>query len=218
MNSIATSGRRSSIWDEIDASLEKKLTNRMSVFSVPAPPSEYGDIPPPLPTADPLGSYPPNARHNSVRNSRLYGSVRRMSVSIMSHMGANNSEPEADEAAILRRRHRYIQRQLRYLLLYPILYLLLWLCPFILHCLQYNDYFAAHPPFVLIVMAFTSTTLFGFMNSLVFCLREKPWTMIADSDGTFGGSFVWCPKVVKTVCRKVLGCSWSRDEDEEVWG
>jgi len=220
--SIGGHSRRSSIWDEIDASLERKVTNRLSVFSAQitepdlnAPPMP--DMPPKTPTRAPSRSnsitgMPPRAgsisgpprsgsvtgfpqRSNSFsgaaankRKSRIM-SVAQRTMSIISFRGASDDEPADSASAILRRRHRYIQRQLRYLMIYPIVYFLIWLFPFILHCLQFDDRFAANPPFPIIVLYIISTTIFGAANSLVFCLREKPWTMIPDSDGTILGSF-----------------------------
>lgn len=215
--------RRSSIWDEIDASLERKVTNRLSVFSaqitIPddnAPPMP--DMPPKTPTRAPSRSnsitgmpqrsgstigmpqrsgsvtgFPQRSNSFSAtaaakRKSRIV-SVAQRTMSIISFRGLGEEEPMDSASAILRRRHRYIQRQLRYLMIYPIVYFLIWLFPFILHCLQFSDRFAADPPFPIIVLYIISTTIFGAANSLVFCLREKPWTMIPDSDGTILGSF-----------------------------
>lgn len=100
-------------------------------------------------------------------------------------------EEDDSPAVSLAKRHRYVQRQMRLLLLYPILYILVWLCPFALHCLQYSSSFEKMHLFPLVLLSFTSQTSFGLLNVLVFCMREKPWTMIPNSDGTLLGSFVY---------------------------
>lgn len=89
----------------------------------------------------------------------------------------------------LKQRHRHIQRQMRLLMIYPIVYLLIWLCPFIFHCTQYSDYYAKHPSLALVVLTNLSYTASGAINALIFCLRERPWTRIPYSDGTLLGTF-----------------------------
>lgn len=124
------------------------------------------------------------------RRSMSLADCARRTVSYCSSFGAHGEEPEVDAATLsLTRRHRHVQRQLRLLYVYPILYLLVWACPFILHCLQYSDKYAQTPPFPLVILTSTSVMSFGFVNSLVFCLREKPWQCIPDTDGTIMGSF-----------------------------
>ncbi|KAF2225254.1 G protein-coupled glucose receptor regulating Gpa2-domain-containing protein [Elsinoe ampelina] len=230
MSTIHSTGRRSSIWDEIDASLDKKMTNRISIFTITA--SEAGDLgptddaaapvtyesdnialsarnsmisaPPAASSSSALGHPNPlgqnrNSRHirrgslaSAGRGSMIYSAARR-AMSVISLRGLGEEEAPDSPGAILRRRHRYIQRQLRYLMFYPVLYLMLWACPFLLHVLQYDDRFAVHPPFAVAVLNIVSMTLFGFVNSVVFCMREKPWTAIEGSDGTLVGSLRTCP-------------------------
>ncbi|WPH04390.1 Hypothetical protein R9X50_00728100 [Acrodontium crateriforme] len=86
-------------------------------------------------------------------------------------------------------RRRSIQRHLRLLFIYPILYMLMWIVPFIVHCLNYSDYFAQHPIFPLTATNTFCQTFMGFVDVVVFCWREKPWRHISGSDGTVEGSF-----------------------------
>ncbi|PNS15987.1 G protein-coupled receptor GPR1 [Sphaceloma murrayae] len=247
MSSIQSTGRRSSIWDEIDASLEKKATNRISIFTITA--SEAGDV-----SLAGAGAGTEtvtyesdkvalNARHSMVghpnplgqnrlsragsrqsigpnsngRGSMIYSMARR-TLSVVSLGRADGTDDTAavdnSPQAILNRRHRYIQRQLRYLISYPILYLLLWACPFVFHVLQYEDRFALHPPFAAAVLNIVSMTVFGLVNSVVFCLREKPWTAIEEGDGTLVGSWR-CDPVVGAV-REWWWRVRGRGEEEEL--
>ncbi|KAI9686167.1 MAG: hypothetical protein M1822_003822 [Bathelium mastoideum] len=89
------------------------------------------------------------------------------------------------------KRRRAIIHQLRLLFIYPILYIALWLVPFILHCYQYNDYYAKYPPFVLTLLAYFSLSIMGAVNGIVFNVKERPWRHISGSDATFWGSFCW---------------------------
>ena len=116
-------------------------------------------------------------------------------------------EDENSPSVILRKRHSHVQRQMRLLLVYPILYFCIWLCPFIYHCLQYNDQFIQHQPIALVISAFVSLTIGGAVNSLAFCLREKPWTLIPECDGTFMGSFTTWPRTV--TARQASIAEWS---------
>ena len=91
---------------------------------------------------------------------------------------------------VAKRRHAII-RQLRFLFIYPILYIVLWLVPFILHCYQYNDYYAMHPPYALALLTYFCLAIMGAVDGMVFNFKERPWRHIPGSDGTFWGSFCW---------------------------
>lgn len=91
----------------------------------------------------------------------------------------------------LQQRRRAIQRQLRILFIYPVVYMLLWLIPFVAHCLQYSDYFAQNPIFALSALSSFCQTFMGFADVCVFCWRERPWHHIPGSDGSFFGSFCY---------------------------
>lgn len=93
----------------------------------------------------------------------------------------------ADSA--LQQRRRAIQRQLRILFIYPVVYLVLWLIPFVAHCFQYSDYYAQNPIFALSALSSFCQTFMGFADVCVFCWRERPWHHIPGSDGSFFGSF-----------------------------
>ncbi|TKA52279.1 hypothetical protein B0A49_11994 [Cryomyces minteri] len=93
-------------------------------------------------------------------------------------------------SALLARRLA-IQRQLRMLFIYPCVYIIMWIIPFVLHCLQYSDYYAQHPPYPLAVLTIFCLTFMGAVDCLVFTLRERPWRHIPGADGTFLGSFAF---------------------------
>ncbi|KAI5363066.1 Putative G protein-coupled receptor GPR1 [Septoria linicola] len=88
-------------------------------------------------------------------------------------------------------RRKAIQRQLRLLFIYPVVYLLLWIFPFISHSLNYSNYYAQHPIFALSVLNIFCQNIMGFCDVCIFCWREKPWRHIPGSDGTFFGSFLF---------------------------
>lgn len=65
-----------------------------------------------------------------------------------------------------------VLRQTRYLFVYPLVYLCVWLAPFISH-VMHGDSMEA--PFGLMLTSLFSLAIQGFADALVFSLREKPW-------------------------------------------
>jgi G protein-coupled receptor GPR1 len=76
-----------------------------------------------------------------------------------------------------------ILAQLRLLFIYPVVYVLMWVFPFVSHCLQYSNYFAMHPPFWLTVVATCSLALQAGADCAIFSWREKPWRRVRRNGG-----------------------------------
>lgn len=93
-------------------------------------------------------------------------------------------EPK-DTTHTLRKRHKAIQRQLRYMFIYPMVYLLIWLAPFINHCYFYTR--QHDPPFVLNCFAVACVSLQCTVDCLIFSIREKPWRNGTDGHSTSRG-------------------------------
>jgi G protein-coupled receptor GPR1 len=74
-----------------------------------------------------------------------------------------------------------IRRQLRFLFIYPLIYLLLWILPFVQHCLNYTDYYVAHPQFWLSVCTTCLLALQAGVDCVVFSWRERPWRRMTGS-------------------------------------
>ena len=73
------------------------------------------------------------------------------------------------------RRQELIMRQLRLMLIYPMIYLVVWTIPFIQHCLYYNDNYSSNPNLGLACTSAAIICLQGLVDSMFFCWREKPW-------------------------------------------
>ena len=71
-----------------------------------------------------------------------------------------------------------IRRQLRFLFIYPAVYLAMWAFPFASHCLTYSDYYATHPPFWLSILSTCCLALQAGVEAVVFSWRERPWAMV----------------------------------------
>ena len=90
------------------------------------------------------------------------------------------TQPVPVGASSLRRRHRDIKRKLRLLFIYPIVYVAMWLIPFVYHCLQYTERYSTNPPYPLTVLSVMVLALQGTVDGLLFSSREKPWRFVGN--------------------------------------
>jgi G protein-coupled receptor GPR1 len=74
-----------------------------------------------------------------------------------------------------------IMLQIRMNFTYHIIYVALWILPFVLHCMQYKADFARDPPSGLAALSILCISSMGFANCLIFLVREQPWRIL----GTF---------------------------------
>jgi G protein-coupled receptor GPR1 len=118
-------------------------------------------------------SLPPIREHNSTGSTGT--------------AGAGSAQNAA--AMIMRGRRRAIQRQLRLLFIYPIVYIMFWVLPFAYHAMNYSNYYAQNPVFVLSCFNTFCMSFLAVVDVSIFSWREKPWRHIPGSDGTFLGSF-----------------------------
>ena len=109
-----------------------------------------------------------------------------------SQSAAARSEPSENTAKkTMELRRRAIQRQLRLLFIYPCAYMILWIIPFVLHCMNYTTYYAHHPIAPLNLVSILCMCVMTSVDVIIFSWREKPWRHIPGSDGTFLGSLCW---------------------------
>ena len=78
------------------------------------------------------------------------------------------------QEVLISQRHQIIL-QLRMIFLYPIIFIALWTIPFVIHCLQYKDKYAANIPVWLFAIGVICVMAMGGTDSIVFLAREKPW-------------------------------------------
>ncbi|OCK83406.1 hypothetical protein K432DRAFT_423358 [Lepidopterella palustris CBS 459.81] len=74
--------------------------------------------------------------------------------------------------------------------IHPIAYICMWILPFALRCMQYQNHYAQHPLFILNVLATFRHTFKGAVY-IIFNVREKPWSDIPTSHSTFGSFRCW---------------------------
>lgn len=157
--------------------LEEEQTQTTSVAEAEAPSSSS-----PLP-ASPTEDIP---RPSIFR--RIYSNARLPRPFLSRHQSESQRPFGFAEA---RARRETARRQIRLMFVYPIVYFIIWLVPFINHLTQYSNQFAQHPVYALTILTWISIASMGMVDSLVFSLREKPWKHIPGSDGTFWGSFLF---------------------------
>lgn len=106
-----------------------------------------------------------------------------------------------------------IRRQLRFLFIYPLVYIGVWIVPFVSHVLQYDDKFAVNPPFGLSCTTIVFLCSQAAIDCLLFSTREKPWRHIPGNDGSFWGSLRFWSGWKGVRKRKVVhGPGKTRDE------
>lgn len=88
-------------------------------------------------------------------------------------ISAANKQVEASANAALRERHKAIKRQLRYLFVYPLVYLAIWTPAFVNHCYLYTDHH--NPPFALNTLSIGLLALQCAVDCFIFSIRETPW-------------------------------------------
>jgi len=106
-----------------------------------------------------------------------------------------------------------IRRQLRFLFIYPLVYIGMWLLPFVSHILQYRDRFTKDPPFVLICLTTICVASQAAVDCWLFSTREKPWRHIPGNNKSFFGSLrFWSGWKGVSKRRVVHGPGKTRDE------
>jgi G protein-coupled receptor GPR1 len=79
-----------------------------------------------------------------------------------------------DHLGLARNRDK-IRRQLRSLVVYPLVYIFIWMFPFISHVAGYDDNFGTNDPFWLLCVSIISVSAQGAVDSALFTIREQPW-------------------------------------------
>ena len=105
-----------------------------------------------------------------VRDSRV---GRATSIALRSCRCNRTKEEELYEVTKTR---RAVQRAMRTLFIYPIIYVILWIIPFVNHCLTMQGWFQTHPDRVT-MQVLTSMTLCiqSGADACVWALKERPW-------------------------------------------
>ncbi|KAK3323799.1 G protein-coupled glucose receptor regulating Gpa2-domain-containing protein [Cercophora scortea] len=79
-----------------------------------------------------------------------------------------------EESGVTKNREK-IRRQLRSLLAYPLVYMIIWVFPFVSHVMGYDDSVRPDDPQWLLVVSIISLCVQGAVDCLLFTIREQPW-------------------------------------------
>ncbi|GAB7343212.1 hypothetical protein MBLNU457_1277t1 [Dothideomycetes sp. NU457] len=130
----------------------------------------------------------PLPKPNAVYNPEASGDFPALPT-IEEGNGAPLTEVSSTVEVAAAKRKRAIQRQVRLLFIYPCVYMILMVIPFVSHAMTYSDYYAQHPVYIVSALSTFCYAIMGAADCVVFSWREKPWTLIPGADGTFWGSF-----------------------------
>lgn len=126
-------------------------------------------------------------------------------------LAIQESEAEKEQ----KRRRLAINRSLRLLFIYPLVYVGMWVLPLVVHCLQYTDYFEHHRAFPL--RCFTAFTIPAqcAIDCWLFTIRERPWRYIPESpEKTFWASFKFWNRWEREKLAKQRAYTMSTSKDE----
>jgi G protein-coupled receptor GPR1 len=90
-----------------------------------------------------------------------------------------------DESGVIKNREK-IRRQLRSLLAYPLVYMIIWVFPFVSHVMGYDDSVRPDDPQWLLIVSIISLCIQGAVDCTLFTIREQPWK---HAKGKFWTSF-----------------------------
>ncbi|OJD40681.1 glucose receptor git3 [Diplodia corticola] len=136
----------------------------------------------------------PGRRASDGAKSTSTGRTRSRHLSATSRAERNSRRRVSDPLeAQMRQKRTHIRRQLRQVFVYPLVYICMWLFPFVALCLTYNSRLVKRPPFLVNTFNNFCLCFIGAVNAVVFSLREKPWRHIdGNPSRCFWSSFcVW---------------------------
>ncbi|SPN99693.1 uncharacterized protein DNG_02544 [Cephalotrichum gorgonifer] len=149
----------------------------------PAPKQPEDSVPPgrlggfPLPLPEPVGGSQSHDHISAPYPRAAAESTRRPSYSstIFSNIFTTVTVPvpDGDLPNMKQTRHKILQK-IRLLFIYPLVYVVIWILPFISHVFTWS-HGGREAPFAIRASALVSLCIQGAVNSLLFSVWEKPW-------------------------------------------
>lgn len=87
---------------------------------------------------------------------------------------SSSAVPSGDDPSPMADARHKVRQQLRLLFIYPVVYTIVWILPFVLHVITWPDD-KDEAPYPIVVLALASVCIQGAANSLLFSIWEKPW-------------------------------------------
>ncbi|KAI8960799.1 G protein-coupled glucose receptor regulating Gpa2-domain-containing protein [Daldinia sp. FL1419] len=121
--------------------------------------------------------------------------------------------PQEETDETMRRSREKQQRQLRLLFVYPAIYILTWVAPFVSHVLQYDSSYTSpgekSEPVALQVISIASLCIGAAVDCCFFSAWEKPWLHL---HGGFWGGLASRLRIRKPSRRRQRGMGRTREE------
>ncbi|KAK1752257.1 G protein-coupled glucose receptor regulating Gpa2-domain-containing protein [Echria macrotheca] len=139
------------------------------------------------------GPSPPGSPSGLTKPRSKIPSTRQQAPSVAVTASTSTPVPSSvlDDAPGAARANRdKIRRQLRSLFAYPLVYLIVWLFPFISHVMGYDDVVRPDDPSWLLILGIISLCVQGTVDCGLFTLRERPWRHAARADLGFWKALV----------------------------
>lgn len=176
MSFITTKPLQVPAGDNIEESHPRDMTARGSSWS--------GDTQ--LPAIDRLGE----AGQAEGTVSKSHGIASKLAEDAAPHEQTTTSlRPPIAPTDPLKKTRTAIRKQLRYLFIYPLIYIIMWSVPFASHALNYNDYYISHPVYWLSLVSTIMLSLQAGVDSIMFSCSEKPWRRV-DATSRFSMPFL----------------------------
>ncbi|KAI1804247.1 G protein-coupled glucose receptor regulating Gpa2-domain-containing protein [Daldinia bambusicola] len=160
-------------------------------------------------------SFGSNSVPGSVSNmaSSLRRGLPRANGSRQSSSSNSVSLPQEETEDTMRRSREKQQRQLRLLFVYPVIYIITWVAPFVSHILRYdgNDGFLGETmePVALQIVSIASLCIGAAVDCCFFCAWEKPWLHL---HGGFWGGLASRLRIRTPSRRRQRGMGRTREE------
>lgn len=120
-----------------------------------------------------------------LRNQSQHPALSSFTSTPISQLELVDSKGNNVAATEVQRTREKVRRQLRFMFIYPIVYITMWILPFVSHALQYKDTYALNPPYVLSAFVVVIINSQCAVDAWLFSTREQPWRHIPGTQGGF---------------------------------
>ena len=84
-------------------------------------------------------------------------------------------DANSSDGDVVTRNRDKMRRQLLSLFAYPLVYMIVWVFPFVSHAMGYDDAVRSGDPLWLLILGIISLSVQGTVDCMLFAAREKPW-------------------------------------------
>ncbi|KAI1410221.1 G protein-coupled glucose receptor regulating Gpa2-domain-containing protein [Hypoxylon sp. FL1857] len=233
--------RNSIVWNPVDfannssAESHARRQSEMALLG-PTSPSLRAEQTIPIRPPEPVHLDPPNSpgdsqftwKHSISRGTHsIAGSISNMVSALQrsppwaddSNQSTSSSSiflPQRETEEAMRRSREKQQRQLRLLFVYPAIYMLTWIAPFVSHVLQYDNHFSDRgrynlggEPIALQIVSIASLCIGAAVDCCFFSAWEKPWLHLR---GGFWENLALRLRIRRPIRRSRHGLGRTREE------